>query len=114
MPTINPSRRALPPRFCPSRRSSFPAPRARRGTNPHWNSAPFTGTGSPYGKEIEEAARAAAVVNDAGGVVGRKLELVVADDESVPTSGVAAARKLIDVDKVVSISVCGAAPWCWP
>jgi ABC-type branched-subunit amino acid transport system substrate-binding protein len=67
--------------------------------------APFTGTGGPYGKEIEEAARAAAaIVNEAGGVLGRKLELVVADDESVPTSGVAAARKLIDVDKVVSIS----------
>jgi ABC-type branched-subunit amino acid transport system substrate-binding protein len=67
--------------------------------------APFTGTGGPYGKEIEEAARAAAaVVNDAGGVLGRKLELVPADDESVPTSGVAAARKLIDVDKVVAIS----------
>src|SRR3954469_20347890 len=67
--------------------------------------APFTGTGGPYGKEIEEAARAAAVViNDAGGVLGRKLELVAADDESVPTSGVAAARKLIDVDKVVAIS----------
>jgi ABC-type branched-subunit amino acid transport system substrate-binding protein len=67
--------------------------------------APFTGTGGPYGKEEEEAARAAvAIINEAGGVLGRKLDLVVADDESVPTSGVAAARKLMDVEKVVAIS----------
>jgi ABC-type branched-subunit amino acid transport system substrate-binding protein len=66
--------------------------------------APLTGTGGPYGQEEEQAARAAVkIVNDAGGVLGRKIELVVADDESQPTAGVAAARKLIDVDKVVSI-----------
>jgi len=67
--------------------------------------APFSGSGGPYGKEEEEAAKAAvAVINGAGGVLGRQLELVVADDETQPTAGVAAARKLIDVDKVVSIS----------
>lgn len=66
--------------------------------------APLTGTGGPYGQEEEQAARAAVkIINDAGGVLGRRLELVVADDESQPTAGVAAARKLIDVDKVVSI-----------
>ncbi len=66
--------------------------------------APLTGTGGPYGQEEEEAARAAVkVINDAGGVLGRRLELSVADDESQPTAGVAAVRKLIDVDKVVSI-----------
>lgn len=67
--------------------------------------APFSGSGGPYGKEEEEAARAAvSVINEAGGVLGRKLELVVADDETQPTAGVAAARKLIDVDGVVSIA----------
>jgi branched-chain amino acid transport system substrate-binding protein len=66
--------------------------------------APLTGTGGPYGREEEEAARAAVrIINEAGGVLGRPLELVVADDETQPTAGVAAARKLIDVDKVVSI-----------
>src|SRR6478735_2845972 len=66
--------------------------------------APLTGTGGPYGQEEEQAARAAVkIINEAGGVLGRKLELVVADDESQPTAGVAAARKLIDVDNVVSI-----------
>lgn len=67
--------------------------------------APFSGSGGPYGKEEEEAARAAVdIINEAGGVLGRKLELVVADDETQPTVGVSAARKLIDVDQVVSIA----------
>jgi len=66
--------------------------------------APLTGTGGPYGPEEEQAARAAVkIINDAGGVLGRRLELVVADDESQPTAGVAAVRKLIDIDKVVSV-----------
>lgn len=67
--------------------------------------APLTGTGGPYGKEEEVAARAAVDhINAAGGVLGRKLELFVADDESTPTAGVAAARKLIDVNKVSAIA----------
>lgn len=67
--------------------------------------APLTGTGGPYGKEEVDAAQAAVRhINAAGGVLGRQLELVVADDESTPTSGVAAARKLIDVDGVVAIT----------
>jgi branched-chain amino acid transport system substrate-binding protein len=66
--------------------------------------APLTGIGGPYGKEEEEAARAAVkIINEAGGVLGRPLELIVADDETQPTAGVAAVRKLIDIDKVVSI-----------
>ncbi len=66
---------------------------------------PFSGSGGPYGKEEEAAARAAVdIVNDAGGVFGRKLALVGADDESQPTDGVSVTRKLIDVDGVVAIS----------
>jgi len=67
--------------------------------------APFSGSGGPYGQEEEDAAKAAInIINEAGGVLGRQLELVVADDETQPTAGVAAARKLIDVDGVVSIA----------
>ncbi|GGF58428.1 amino acid ABC transporter substrate-binding protein [Azorhizobium oxalatiphilum] len=67
--------------------------------------APLTGTGGPYGKEEEQGAKAAAeLINAAGGVLGRKIEIVVADDESTPTAGVAAARKLIDVDQVAAIT----------
>ena len=66
--------------------------------------APLSGTGGPYGKEEENAAKAAAdYINEAGGVLGRRLEIVVADDETSPTAGVAAARKLIDVDRVDAV-----------
>lgn len=67
--------------------------------------APLTGSGGAYGKEEESAAKAAAAhINAHGGVLGRPLEIVVADDETTPTAGVSAARKLIDVDGVVAIT----------
>lgn len=67
--------------------------------------APLTGSGGAYGKEEETAAKAAAAhINAHGGVLGRPLEIVVADDETTPTAGVSAARKLIDVDGVVVIT----------
>lgn len=67
--------------------------------------APLTGSGGAYGKEEESAAKAAAAhINSHGGVLGRPLEIVVADDETTPTAGVSAARKLIDVDGVVAIT----------
>jgi len=67
--------------------------------------APLTGSGGAYGKEEETAAKAAAAhINAHGGVLGRPLEIVVADDETTPTAGVSAARKLIDVDGVVAIT----------
>jgi branched-chain amino acid transport system substrate-binding protein len=43
---------------------------------------------------------AAEEINRAGGVLGRKVELIVEDDEGRPKSGVEAANKLADVDKV--------------
>jgi branched-chain amino acid transport system substrate-binding protein len=43
---------------------------------------------------------AADEINRAGGILGRKLELIVEDDEGRPKSGVEAANKLADVDKV--------------
>ncbi len=56
----------------------------------------------------------------AGGVLGRRVELSVEDDQTNPEAGVRAARKLIDVDKVSAIvgtwasSVTTAvAPLCW-
>ena len=64
---------------------------------------PLTGGGGPYGQGMANAAiKAAEYINtQAGGLLGgRKLEILVADSESNPTAGVAAARKLIDVSKV--------------
>lgn len=59
-------------------------------------------------------------INAAGGVLGRKIELVSEDDQTNPEAGVRAARKLIDVDKVCAIMgtwasavTTAVAPLCW-
>ncbi|MCS6784967.1 MAG: ABC transporter substrate-binding protein [Candidatus Caldarchaeum sp.] len=41
--------------------------------------------------------------NEQGGVLGRKIELIVEDDAGTPEKGVAGARKLITADKVVAV-----------
>ena len=82
---------------------------------------PLTGAGGPYGPSEAAAAKAAAEeANAAGGILGRKVEIVVEDDQTNPEAAVRAARKLIDVDGVVAImgtwasSVTTAvAPLCW-
>jgi ABC-type branched-subunit amino acid transport system substrate-binding protein len=59
-------------------------------------------------------------VNGAGGVLGRKIELMSEDDQTNPEAAVRAARKLIDVDKVAAIMgtwasavTTAVAPLCW-
>jgi branched-chain amino acid transport system substrate-binding protein len=42
-------------------------------------------------------------INAAGGVLGGQVSVVVADDQTSPQHGVAAARKLVDVDRVAGI-----------
>lgn len=82
---------------------------------------PLTGAGGPYGPNMVKAVKAVvAQVNAAGGVLGRQIEIISEDDQTNPDAGVRAARKLIDVDKVVAIigtwasSVTTAvAPLCW-
>jgi branched-chain amino acid transport system substrate-binding protein len=82
---------------------------------------PLTGSTSQFGASMGKAAQLAAEeVNAAGGVKGRKIEILIEDDQSNPEAAVRAARKLIDVDKVIAI--CGTyasavtsavAPLCW-
>ncbi len=82
---------------------------------------PLTGAGGPYGPVMVKAAKAVVdEVNAAGGVLGRKIELISEDDQTSPEAGVRAARKLIDVDKVVAIIgtwssavTTAVAPLCW-
>jgi branched-chain amino acid transport system substrate-binding protein len=82
---------------------------------------PLTGAGGVYGPVMRRAMEwVAAEVNAAGGVLGRKVELVGEDTQTNPEPAVRAARKLIDVDKVPAImgtwasSVTTAvAPLCW-
>lgn len=59
--------------------------------------APLTGIVSLYGSEISHAAQIACdEVNEAGGVLGKTLELIVVDDGSLPDSAIPAANRLID------------------
>ncbi len=59
--------------------------------------APFSGVVSMYGEEIHRAAQLAVQsVNAGGGVGGRQLELVVADDGGQPDSAVAAAAAMVN------------------
>lgn len=82
---------------------------------------PLTGAGGPYGPVMVKAVKAVVdEVNAAGGVLGRKIELVSEDDQTNPEAGVRAARKLIDADKVVAILgtwasavTTAVAPLCW-
>src|SRR3954451_14769185 len=82
---------------------------------------PLTGSGGPYGPVMVKTVKAVVdQVNAAGGVLGRKIEVVSEDDQTNPEAAVRAARKLIDVDKVSAImgtwasSVTTAvAPLCW-
>jgi len=82
---------------------------------------PLTGSGGPYGPVMAKVAAAVVdEVNAAGGVLGRKVQLVSEDDQTNPDAGVRAARKLIDVDKVSAIMgtwasavTTAVAPLCW-
>src|SRR5580704_12973804 len=62
---------------------------------------PLTGAGSFDGPRMLNAMQAVAgEINASDGLLGRKIELVVEDDETNPEAAVRAAHKLIDVDRV--------------
>jgi branched-chain amino acid transport system substrate-binding protein len=82
---------------------------------------PLTGAGGADGPRMDRAMKAVfAEVNGAGGVLGRKIETVLEDDQTNPEAAVRAARKLIDVNKVPAILgtwasavTTAVAPLCW-
>ena len=58
--------------------------------------APLSGIVASYGQEISWAAQIATdMVNENGGILGRPLKLVIADDGSIPETAVPAALSLI-------------------
>jgi branched-chain amino acid transport system substrate-binding protein len=64
-------------------------------------SQPLTGAFAASGNYVTQGARIAEEqINAAGGVLGRKIQLVVEDNKSNPTEAVATAEKLISKDKV--------------
>ena len=82
---------------------------------------PLTGAGAFDGPRMLKAIEAVvSEINGAGGVLGRKIALVVEDDETNPEAAVRAAHKLIDVNKVpvlmgtwASAVTTAVAPVCW-
>jgi branched-chain amino acid transport system substrate-binding protein len=65
---------------------------------------PLTGAGGPYGPSMRRAIDGVVTtVNEAGGVLGRRIQVVGEDSQTNPDAAVRAARKLIDVDRVVAI-----------
>lgn len=52
-----------------------------------------------YGQDIARAGQIATdLVNDSGGVLGKKLEIIISDDGSLPEHAVPAAKKLVQKD----------------
>ena len=63
--------------------------------------APLTGEVASYGERVRNASRLAEdEINSSGGIRGRTLRLVFEDTRCDPATGVSAARKLYQVDKV--------------
>jgi branched-chain amino acid transport system substrate-binding protein len=82
---------------------------------------PLTGAGGADGPRMLKAMQLVAdEVNAMGGLLGRKIELVVEDGQTNPEAAVRAARKLIEVNKVpvimgtwASAVTTAVAPVCW-
>ena len=65
---------------------------------------PLTGAGGSYGPDMQRAVVAVVErINKAGGIAGRSIQLFHEDDQTNAEAGVRAARKLIDVNKVVAV-----------
>ena len=64
-----------------------------------------TGDLAAYGPPVNNGAKLAADdINAAGGVLGRKIEIILRDTQTNPTAAVDAAKKLVDIDNVVAIT----------
>lgn len=62
---------------------------------------PLSGSGANYGKwEKQGIDLAVEEINQAGGINGKKLEIIFEDSKSLPKDGVSAMNKLATVDKV--------------
>ncbi|MFQ5774958.1 MAG: ABC transporter substrate-binding protein [Kiloniellaceae bacterium] len=82
------------------------APRLSLGAEPInvGSLTPNTGGGGPFGPKITAAHKLVVdMVNDAGGVLGRPVRLTQENSETNPETAIRAARKLVDVNKVIGI-----------
>ena len=66
--------------------------------------SPMSGANARYGAFANKgAALAAKEINAAGGVLGKKIELVSGDSQCVPAEGVAATQRMISLEKTAII-----------
>jgi branched-chain amino acid transport system substrate-binding protein len=79
--------------------------RAQNGAIPIGVLLPFTGSQGAYGPDMRKAAEITSkLVNDSGGILGgRKFKLYFEDDESSPTAGLAATKKLLEINKCQAV-----------
>jgi branched-chain amino acid transport system substrate-binding protein len=66
--------------------------------------APLTGNIATFGQSVDKAARMAVdEINEKGGVLGAKIELIVEDNQGKPDESANIARKFIEQNKVLAI-----------
>ena len=75
------------------------------------NTAPYSGPASAYGTIARAEAAYFQMLNDQGGINGRKIEFLTLDDAYSPTKTVEQTRKLVEQDDVLAMfSSVGTAP----
>jgi branched-chain amino acid transport system substrate-binding protein len=63
--------------------------------------APLSGGGALYGKQMENGAKLAVdEINEAGGLLGKKLKLIVQDDQANPGESVKVTQRLVTEEKI--------------
>lgn len=75
------------------------------------NTAPYSGPASAYGTIARAEAAYFQMLNDQGGITGRKIEFESLDDAYSPSKTVEQTRKLVEQDEVLAVfSAVGTAP----
>lgn len=65
---------------------------------------PFTGANAAFGEQLWRGAQQAATdINGSGGLLGRAIELIKADDACEPKQAVSVANRLIDLNGVLAV-----------
>jgi branched-chain amino acid transport system substrate-binding protein len=105
---LRPSRRAVLSGAATAGAALLAAPfiaRAQAAEIPIGVLLPFTGSQGAYGPDMRKAAEITTkLINDAGGILGgRSFKLFFEDDESSPTAGLAATKKLLEIHKCQAV-----------
>lgn len=64
---------------------------------------PLTGPAAAWGDTLRGLAAYAEYINDQGGIHGRRLKVIVEDDQYQPSKTVAAVKKMVEQDKVFAL-----------